>query len=154
MRSQGNHERGSSAVESGLTLAGVAVFLTPLLFYLGVQARQGLGAPCDSSALVGCSDDAGGSGGGGSGGGGSGGGGSGGGGSGGGGSGPGDPTVALQGRVVTILGAASAVCDGQTTLTPPRNTRATCTVTFPDGHTRDYRVRWTDDAGSIHLSPH
>jgi hypothetical protein len=117
-------------------VAGVAVFLTPFLFYLGVQVRQGLDAPCDSSTVVDCSDDAGGSA------------------PGGGGSGPGDPTVALQGRVVTILGAASAVCDGQTTLTPPRNTRATCTVTFADGHTRDYRVRWTDDAGSIHLLPH
>jgi hypothetical protein len=134
VRSQGNRERGSSAVESGLTLAGVAVFLTPFLFYLGVQVRQGLDAPCDSSTVVGCSYDSGGS-------------------APGGGAGPGDPTVALQGRVVTILGAASAVCDGQTTLTPPRDARATCTVTFADGHTRDYRVRWTDDAGSIRVTP-
>jgi hypothetical protein len=169
VRSRENRERGSSAVESGLTLAGVAVFLTPLLFYMGWQVRQALNAPCDASSVA-CADVAassatGGGGGGGTGGGGTGGGGTGGGGTGGGtggsgpgsgGSGPGpgpsDPTVVLQGRVVTMLGAASAVCDGQTTLTPPRNTRAICTVTFPDGQTRDYRVRWTDNSGSIRLT--
>ena len=124
VRRQGSRERGSSAVESGLTVAGVAVFLTPFLFYFGMQVRQGLDAPCDSSSVVDCSDDAGGS--------------APGGGSGGGGPGSGDPTVALQGRVVTIVAAASAVCDGQSTLAPPRNTTAPCTVTFADGRIPDY----------------
>ena len=95
MRSHGNRERGSSA-SSGLTLAGVAVFLTPFLFYLGVQVRQGLDAPCDSSTVVGCSYDTGGS--------------APGGGAGGGGAGPGDPTVTLQGRVVTPIWAQPRRC--------------------------------------------
>jgi hypothetical protein len=55
--------------------------------------------------------------------------------------------------VTTALGAASAACDGQTTTTPPRNSTAMCTVTFADGHTRDYQVRWLDDAGTIRVSP-
>jgi hypothetical protein len=137
VRRQENRERGSSAVESGLTLAGVAVFLTPLIFYMGLQIRQALEAPCDP-AVVACADTSGGSSGGGSG--------------GSGGSGSGDPTTALQGRVVTILGAASAVCDSQTTSTPPRGTVATCTVTYPDGRSRAYRIRWLDDVGSIRVT--
>ena len=152
MRRQENRERGSSAVESGLTLAGVAVFLTPLIFYMGLQLREAMNAPCDTSSVA-CADPGADSamGGGGTGGG-TGGGGTGGGGTGGG-PGPGDPTVTLQGRVVTVVGGASAVCDSQTTATPPRNTTATCTVTFADGRTRDYRIRWLDDAGTIRVSP-
>ena len=61
--------------------------------------------------------------------------------------------MTLQERVVTVLAAASAVCDAQTTLTPPRNTTAMCTVTLSDGRTRDYKIRWLDDAGSIKVSP-
>src|SRR3954454_12319034 len=144
VRSRENRERGSSAVESGLTVAGVAVFLTPFLFYLGMQVRQGLDAPCDTGPVA-CAEAADGSAtdpGPGP------------------GPGPGpapspgpDPTVTLQGRVPTVVAGAWAVCDGQTTLTPARNTTATCTVTFADGRTRDYLIRWLDDAGSIRMSP-
>ena len=155
MRRQENRERGSSAVESGLTLAGVAVFLTPLLFYMGLQLRQAMNAPCDTSAVA-CADAAkrfgrgGGTGGGG----------------------PAaaaraaaaraaaapvraSPTVALQGRVITHPGRRlGRVRQPDVPHPAAQDTRATCTVTFADGHTRDYRVRWTDNAGSIRLTPH
>jgi Flp pilus assembly pilin Flp len=143
VRTNRPNDRGGSAIEVGLLLAGMSVVMLPALVFLAHAVNGALAAPCVAMGNSTCADQ------------------SGGGGSGGGGSGGavGTPTQQLEAVVAAQVpdpggGSSQVRCNHQSTTQPPRGSTAHCRVKFPsNGQTRIYSVTWVDDAGTIQVVP-
>jgi Flp pilus assembly pilin Flp len=138
-------DRGGSAIEVALLLAGMTVVLLPALVLLGHVVYGGFAAPCAAMGNDNCDAQSGG--------------GSSGGGGGSGGGSAGTPTQQLEALVAAQVpdpggGSSKAKCNHQNSSHPPRGSKANCNVKFSsNGQTRTYSVTWVDDAGAIQIVP-
>jgi Flp pilus assembly pilin Flp len=137
-------DRGGSAIEVALLLAGMSVVMLPALVLLGHAVNDALASPCVAMSNSTCDAQSGGAS-------------SGGGGSGGGVT--GTPTQQLEALVAAQVpdpggGSSTVRCNHQSTTHPPRGSTAHCNVKFPsNGRTQAYSVLWVDDVGTIQVVP-